>query len=511
MTSAFNLLDEPWLPVRTQGGAIIELGLLEVFAQADRIVALAETAPPSLVAQYRLLLVILHRALSSQDSQEFRLKGARQYYAKGLPLADIQAYLERWRDRFWLFDTQHPFMQAAILGVAEETCTKQKPWTQISLASANGNTPVVFDHSYDSEPRAISFAECLRTLLGYLQFVPGGLVKTLRDSDKAGPLANTAAILPQGQTLAKTLCLALHSATRQGVEDLPCWEQSPVTLADLRAAPKLATGPNDRYTRLSRAVLLLPEPEGGIRWLRFAAGVALEEDPHLPDSMACFRKGSTGPVRLTFTEGRALWRDLPALVPNPENASHPAAVLNYATRITYDSNLPVLVAGLASDQAKLLRWRAEQLVMPVSLFVDVQQAQLVRDIVKEAEDLFTQIRSLATKMIAEALPDSHNKETFSKARSLFDSGPSAALYFSTAERQLSQVLDLVSQNQDEQAEQLWQQALAQAARSVWGRLLAGMGGSVQALRADALYWPRFCGLLNEHLPEHKVAKEAVAP
>ena len=511
MTSAFNLLDEPWLPVRTQGGKIVELGLLEVFVQADRIVALAETAPPSLVAQYRLLLAILHRALNSRDTPLPWSKEVGQYYKQGLPLTDIQAYLEHWRDRFWLFDELHPFMQAAVLGKAEETCTKQKPWTQISLASANGNTPVVFDHSYDSEPCAISFAECLRILLGYLQFVPGGLVKTLRDSDKAGPLANTAAILPQGQTLAKTLCLALHSATRSGVEDLPCWEQLPVTLDDLRAAPKLATGPNDRYTRLSRAVLLLPEPEGGIRWLRFAAGVALEEDPHLSDPMACFRKGSTGPVRLTFTEGRALWRDLPALVPSPENASHPAAVLNYATRITYDGNLSILVAGLASDQAKLLRWRAEQLVMPVSLFVDVQQAQLVRDIVEEAEVLFTQIRSLATKMIAEALPDSHNKETFSKARSLFDSGPSATLYFSTAERQLSQVLDLLSQDQDEQAEQLWQQAMAQAAHSAWSRLLAGMGSSVHALRADALYWPRFCGLLNERLPEHKVAKEAVAP
>ncbi|MDF5939974.1 type I-E CRISPR-associated protein Cse1/CasA [Pseudomonas aeruginosa] len=39
------------------------MGLLEVFREAERISALAETEPPSLIAQYRLLLAITHRAL----------------------------------------------------------------------------------------------------------------------------------------------------------------------------------------------------------------------------------------------------------------------------------------------------------------------------------------------------------------------------------------------------------------------------------------------------------------
>ena len=51
MTMRFNLLDEPWLPVRMLSGEVRELGLLALFEQASQIVALAETAPPSLMSQ----------------------------------------------------------------------------------------------------------------------------------------------------------------------------------------------------------------------------------------------------------------------------------------------------------------------------------------------------------------------------------------------------------------------------------------------------------------------------
>ena len=137
MSKAFCLLDEPWMPVRLADGSVVELGLLEVFERSEEIIALAETAPPSLVAQYRLLLAITHRALTTALGQ-WRDKDRVRWYREGLPLADIRAYLEQWRERFWLFHPEYPFMQVAALASAEETCDKRKPWTQISLASANG-------------------------------------------------------------------------------------------------------------------------------------------------------------------------------------------------------------------------------------------------------------------------------------------------------------------------------------------------------------------------------------
>ncbi len=506
MSKDFCLLDEPWLPMRLADGRVLELGLLELFERSGEIVALAETAPPSLVAQYRLLLAITHRALVSAYGS-WRDKDRVRWYREGLPLAEIRAYLERWRERFWLFHPEYPFMQVAALARAEETRDKRKPWTQIALASANGNTPVVFDHAYDAAPTAIRPASALTTLLGFLQFTPGGLVKVLRDADKAGALVNTAAVLPVGQTLARTLCLALHAAPRADAEpDLPSWEREPLSIAALRGEPLLASGPNDRYTRLSRAVLLCRDEEGGIRWLHFAAGLALGEDPNAPDPMASFRAGSNGLVRLSFNEGRALWRDLPALVPNTGEGCQTAAVVQGAVALHRELNpfetvhQPLLVAGLASDQAKLLRWRMEQIVLPSALLLEPDKAMHLRERVAAADALFGELKRLATGMLAETMPEPGHKDTRSRARSLVEAGPLAACYFATAERTLPELLRLISEGQAEPAEALWCQALRQAAEQAWQQVLQGLGSSDRALRADACYWPRLHGLLNKQVP-----------
>lgn len=512
MSKDYCLLDEPWLPVRLADGRVRALGLLEVFARSGEIVALADTAPPNLVAHYRLLLAITHRALTAQGP--WSVGERARWYREGLPLEAIRAYLEHWRERFWLFHPQHPFMQVPALAEAEETRDKRKPWTQIALASSSGNAPLVFDHAQDSDPQPISPAQALPTLLGFLQFTPGGLVKVLRDADKAGALVNTAALIPVGPTLAQTLCLALHPPALEGhAPDLPSWEREPPSIAALRGEPLLASGPNDRYTRLSRAVLLCREAEGGIRWLHFAAGLALGEDPSAPDPMASFREGSAGPVRLSFSESRALWRDLPALLPASGAAGRAAAVMDYAASLHAELNpfdqpgqQPLLAAGLASDQAKLLRWRLEQRELPASLLREPHKAQVLRIALAAGETLFLDLKRLASGLVAETLPDPNHKDTRANARSRVDSGPLAATYFAEAERGLAPLLAALDAGHLEQAHSDWLNTCRQAAERAWERQLAGLGQSPRAVRADARYWPRFRALLNQQAPR----PEAVA-
>ena len=64
-TPAFNLLDEPWIPVRRIDGHLDEVGLLELFREASHIEGVAESSPPAFVALHRLLLAIVHRALTA--------------------------------------------------------------------------------------------------------------------------------------------------------------------------------------------------------------------------------------------------------------------------------------------------------------------------------------------------------------------------------------------------------------------------------------------------------------
>jgi CRISPR system Cascade subunit CasA len=512
MTPMYNLLDEPWLPVRLTDGTVQSLGLLDVFRRSRDIAALAETAPPSLVAEYRMLLAITHRALVRARgtwSDADRL----QWFDGGLPVDDICDYLTQRRERFWLFHDEHPFLQVAALATAEETRDKRKPWTQMSLSSANGNAPVVFDHALDESPAAIAWPLALSHLLGFLQFTPGGLVKTLRAADKAGALVNTAAVLPVGATLAHTLVLALHGAPlpSQPEPDLPAWERPPLTIAQLQGDPVLVSGPNDRYTRQSRAVLLEREGESGeVRWLRFAAGWALGEDEQQPDPMACFREDSNGLVRVTFTEGRAAWRDLPALVPAPQAGAkqtfRPAMVVEAASALhslrprRQRSHQHLLVAGLASDKAKLLRWRLEQFTLPDALLVDPGCARDLRSNMALADELHRQLKQLATTPVADTLPDPKSKDTRQRARDIVDSGPLTATFFAGAERQLWPLMTAIADDAGVEAAQLWHRALRAAAQLAWDRQVAALGLSTRVLRAEARCAGRLRHLLREQLP-----------
>lgn len=501
MNRSFNLIDEPWLPVRLQDGRVCDLGLLEVFERAGEISALAETAPPSLIAQYRLLLVIVHRALSRAQGRWTDADRAR-WYRQGLPVEVVRDYLEHWRERFWLFHPEQPFMQVAALAEAEETRDKQKPWSQISLASANGNTPVVFDHSCDQAPRPIVAADALRHLLGYLQFAPPGTIQVFRYSDNACALTDSAAVMPLGTSLAQSLCLALHPSSPNGHADLPSWERSLPSIDQLTGAPLAASGPNDSYTRQARAVLLLPDEQGRVQWIRFGAGIALDKDAEAPDPMISYRVNDKGLLRLKFSEGRAFWRDLSSLLPDPGGQMALAApVLAWSANLCMFSGghqQSLLVAGLSSAPgklAKLERWRLERFNLPAALLASVDCANEVRHLLHQAESIFTAIKQLAIEVYVEILPQIRREDRWAKAREMFNRSSATAGFFAAAERSLGAMLQRLAEGDPDGAVVVWKKALLTAAESAWREVRVNISLSPRALRAEARAYPRLLRLL----------------
>jgi len=508
MLPSFNLLDEPWLPVRLKSGETVNLGLLDVFQRGSEAALLAETAPPSLVAEYRLLLAILHRALSRAFPQGWADKDRAHWYREGLPIEAICDYLEQWRDRFWLFHPEYPFMQVAALVSDSNAPDGRKPWMQISFDCSVGNTAVLFEHSYEGMTRIISPQYALSCLLGYLQFVPGGLVKAIRSSDKGGPLLNSAALIAEGDHLLRTLILNLHpSMGSKSGGDLPAWERESPTLSSLSGPSTLATGPNDRYTRQTRAVLLLRENDGQVKWLKFAAGLALDEDANAPDPMVSFRQGSQGPVRLTFSEGRAVWRDLPVLVPHKESDNSAPAVLDWALSVHTENGEDITtiyqrfsVAGLSSDQAKIVRWRNERIELPLSIIRDCDKHPMLNGLIGASENLYGRLRELATGMIAEMMSDSSHKDTRSRARQVLNAGPFTGSYFARIERRAPELMQFLARREFDDAEIYWSEVLRSSAMQAWKQLTLSMGLSSLALRSQVRFEPRFYRILKEFAP-----------
>lgn len=514
---AFNLLDEPWLPVRWLTGGGSEVGLREAFMRSQEIAGLAEPSPPSFVALHRLLLAITHRALTLQFGRWTDSDRAR-WYRDGLPLEAFERYFDQWRERFWLFHPIQPFMQVAALATLPQT-QPAKPWTVVSLESAGGNNPVIFDHSVDDLPNTNSAAEVLRAMFGFLQFAAGGPVKVLRNDGfgRKGSLFDSAAVLPTGESLQRTLMLSLHPAPRAADEadnDRPSWERPALTPDQLTPVLTLPTGPNDRYTRCVRALLLQRDPDNSVSRVHLCEGLDLLEGDSAVDPMNAFRQGTDKWVRLRFTEGRSAWRDLPALLPSPAGGAwRTAAVLSWAQNLfdaagAWDDELEVTVAGMAANQGKMLQSRLERFHLPQGLLTASDNAVALRAHLQEAEELFSALRQLAARRAAQALPNSASKEAHKQARATCDAGPLAATFFARAERGLPALLSRLGSGATGDAHAAWQADLLDAARLAWAAAGDMLGPSSTALRARALTEGAFNALIR---PLRPAEPEAASP
>ena len=112
----FNLLDEPWIPVRLLDGTVTEVGLLELLRRTTDIADLACELPTQSIAIQRLVLAVAYRVAPPGDARDW----ARQW-DDGAPTEQMIEYLEQWRDRFYLFGGRFPFMQVADLRTAKDS------------------------------------------------------------------------------------------------------------------------------------------------------------------------------------------------------------------------------------------------------------------------------------------------------------------------------------------------------------------------------------------------------
>ena len=71
----YNLLDEPWIPIRLLDGTITNVGLLELVERTSDIADLACELPTQNIAIQRLILAIAYRVATPSNEQEW----ARQW------------------------------------------------------------------------------------------------------------------------------------------------------------------------------------------------------------------------------------------------------------------------------------------------------------------------------------------------------------------------------------------------------------------------------------------------
>ncbi|WP_457630555.1 type I-E CRISPR-associated protein Cse1/CasA [Oceanithermus sp.] len=500
---AFNLIEEPWIPVRTERG-VVEVGLREALLEAHRFERLEASSPLVEAALTRVLLAVLHRAYRGPKSESEQ----ENIFEEGsFEPVIVGEYLDRWKDRFWLFHPTTPFWQVPDLPEDDPL-----PWTKLRPEFAVGNNPTLFDHTYDDAPPAATFAEAARALVAHQTFTTGGLIRRYGVQSGVGaPLAVSAAFIALGDSLFQTLAQAL--VVYDEADDVPVWEAGPVSLEELKGDKNKQPskkvpffGLTRVYTWLSRGVRLLIEDEEKVRYMAYGPGVHPVVIEPFSDPMAAYKKNARTkelvPVRLR-TDKR-FWRDFAALFPE-EGAGVSPRALDSARHVRREAGLNralrIKVVGQVTDQAKVLEIRRELYPLPVRA-----QSAALRHYVARATGLADAaascLRSAGWKLASELISISRQPDK-DEVRSLMESFPLLPHFWNLLGNSFGVYLEMLDSDPDKAWEH-WSGRVNAAAAEAWLLTTREVGTEARQLKAiqEAERNWRYC-MAKEGVSERK--------
>lgn len=474
--SRFNLIDEPWIPVRFPDGTRVELNLRDTLLRTKEIAVIEDPSPLVVASLHRFLLAVLYRALEGPTD----IDQAKGWFKAGLPADKIDAYLEKWRPRFWLLDATHPFGQNPNIPAKE-----LEPWTKLTAEHNATSNKVLFDHVSTKSPGTRTFAECTRWLISTMIFsLSGGR------GYFPSPSVNGLMCIPIGASLHETLCYCLvdqNSAVMKG--DIPLWERDPqrVPITTPKRAPM---GNADLYSWQARLVLLEMSQTGGVAFVRFVAGLGYESEGTLTDPMLAYTHSKEkGRYALPFREGRGTWRDFDSLLPGaggeaPLTIQHSIKLANRDPKRLPKS---VLVLGMryTPPNANVDFWRMERFALPQALLgnrsIRSEILQLLGDAEETQKALWQACRRFARDLLSrgEREPDGKDVGKF------VEQMPASASYWSCLEAAFHDTLHHYTLERDADTIRLdWLKTVRAALRDVWAQHAASVStGDAWAIRA----------------------------
>ena len=355
----YNLLEERWVRVRGQDYTVQEVSLPDALLHAHEYRDLAGELPTQDAAMLRLLLAVLHTVFSRVDgngtpapfeeTDNALTRWEELYRLRHFPEAPIRAYLEQWRDRFWLFHPERPFWQVPEAKIGTEY-TASKLNGELSESS---NKLRLFSSYAGEGKEGLTYAQAARWLLsvnGYDDTSAKPKGKGL-PSVGAGWLGKLGYIQAQGSNLFETLMLNL-TLLKDGVElwgeNHPCWELEQPHSAE-RTEIALPDNPAQLLTLQSRRLLLNREGEtvtgfsllGGDFFPRenaFAEQMTVWRDP---DAKKSKKTGQVTFVPSRHDPAKQFWREFPAVFCEEGESVRRPGVVRWVEMLQNDPDCPL--------------------------------------------------------------------------------------------------------------------------------------------------------------------------
>jgi CRISPR system Cascade subunit CasA len=349
LTRSFNLLDEPWIPCLPRGsGQATNKSLLDLVKSASELSAIHHPSPIVTLVLYRFTIGFLCAALRGPKS----VKSLQTILDAGsFDMEQVGACAQKWRDRFWLFDNERPFLQDPTLATDGKPSPVFKLARETALASEQGK--VHFDHTLEG---SMSPAEAACYVLADQFFA-------LQDGRgySPSPLTFGAAVLVEGENLFETLALNLLVYNEERpiksnlAADKPYWEQDS---RDLSAFP---AGWLDYVTRPYRRLLLVRSSRQDVTGVFRKSGVGLDKQwrAAMMDPWVAYSVSASGNVPVKLEKDRALWRDAHSLIQSlAEREKGAPGYKNILAMLNHKASLSVFGVDAGNNDVAL--WRHER-------------------------------------------------------------------------------------------------------------------------------------------------------
>lgn len=483
----YNLIEEPWIPVRDLAGNRKELGIRDVLLTAENLSVIEDPSPLVTAALHRFLLAVLYRTLEGPcDIDE-----AKKLFKEGLPKDKIKTYLEKWKNRFWLFHDKYPFGQTP-----DFEPKAWRSWTVLAAEHNADNAKVLFDHLDVSESGVIQLKQTAKWLLACHTFALGG-----GNSDfqyvKDAPSASFVMAIPIGKNLLDTLLYCLVPQNQKVMtNDIPMWEREPEKIDQLKKViDRAESGYADLYTWRSRSVRLKDKNSDGISEVAFASGIgyidSVAVDPMLAYKIIEVKdKEKEAKVKKKIAvrfNDRGIWREFDSLLPDGTHLS-PAVIENSVFLARNDrARYPhsVIVLGQANNKAKVEFWRMEQFILPKTIIRDHYTREDIHSYLEEAKDVNKSLYSACANFGESLLSRGERKPEPSDIKGFITQMPSLPYYWSTLESKFHDILrDYTLECNPDDIHHDWLVSVRNALQEAWSLHEQSVpGGDTWAIRA----------------------------
>lgn len=359
---SYNILYEKWIPV--SDGQMYSLW--ECLEQAHHLERISCTSPLETYAVHRFLCTFVMDALQLPNKKA-RMELLRQ---GRFDMAIFEAYVRQCEAEgasFDLFDEKRPFMQA---GYDPKQDKEQKPVAVMLLSVPSGSNHIFLDHRTEGAHK-IRNDEFLRNLLALYTFCPAGGAGYPKSVNGTPCLYMTVLCNTLFETIIKNIISQKEAGNLHYGK--PCWRDATRRIMKEESSScDLLEG----MTWQPRRITAIRAESGGVAQVYYTSGrmrptSLLWRDPHVAYSAD---KDSYKP--LLPQSGRALWRDLGAIVATMDEGIGKRPLVVEALRDDDCIRNNVVITGLITDgNAKLYEIVQENVLIPNVVFASPEYGE----------------------------------------------------------------------------------------------------------------------------------------